>query len=72
MSKEAKDLDIKLETEGKDVFVVIKAKIPVKPPESKSGKSYLLASSEGNLNTGLKFKGSDVIVGLNVYTRKEK
>ncbi len=67
---EDKDLDVKLETVGKDVFAVIRAKIPKKPPESKSGKSKLLATSNGNLNTGLKYEGSDVILGLNLYIKK--
>ena len=60
-----------LTTEGKDAFLTIKCKLPKKAEESKSGKSLLHASTNGNLNTGLKIGGKDLIVGLNAYTKKE-
>ena len=59
-----------LVTEGKDNFLVIKCELPKKADTSKSGKSLLYASTNGNLNTGLKIQGSDLIVGLNAYTKK--
>ena len=60
-----------LTTEGKDVTLTIKCKLTKKPEDSKSGKSQLHASTNGNLNTGLKIGGRDLIVGLNAYTKKE-
>lgn len=64
------DLTFELKTEGKEKLLVITCKLPAKPEPSKSGKSLLHASSNGNLNTGLKIGGSDLIVGLNAYTKK--
>lgn len=59
-----------LQTEGKENFLVIKCKLPKKAEASKSGKSELHASTEGNFNTGLKIGGKDLIVGLNAYTKR--
>lgn len=59
-----------LKSEGKDNFLVITCELPKKPEASKSGKSDLHATTGGNLNTGLKVGGSDLIVGLNAYTKK--
>ncbi len=63
-------LKFELKTEGKDTILIITAKLPKKADESKSGKSLLYATSNGNLNTGLKINGSDLIAGINVYTKK--
>lgn len=60
---------VEVKTEGKETFIIITAKVPKSPAKSKSGKSLLLASTEGNLNTGLKIGGKDLIVGLNAYTK---
>lgn len=65
------NLKFELTNEGKDTFLVITAKLPKKADKSKSGKSLLYATSNGNLNTGLKIQGSDLIVGLNAYTKAE-
>lgn len=69
------NLNFELKSEGKETFLIIKAKLPtskkdVKP--STSGKSLLYASTNGNLNTGLKVNGNDLIVGLNAYTKVDK
>lgn len=34
---------------------------------SKSGKSRMLYSTRGNLNTGVQYKGESVIAGINIY-----
>ena len=57
--------------EVKGDLIIITAKIPKSPAKSKSGKSLLLASTNGNLNTGQKVNGKDLIVGLNAYTKVE-
>jgi len=66
------NINIELKAEGKDTFLIIKAKMPTAKKDvaaSKSGKSLIYASTNGNLNTGLKINGSDLIVGLNAYTK---
>ena len=40
-------------------------------PESASGKTLQVATSHGNVNTGVKIKGSAVFAGVNVYTRND-
>lgn len=57
-------------TEGKKKFLNIRCELPANAATSKSGKSLLYASTNGNLNTGLKLEGSDLVVGLNAYTKK--
>lgn len=59
-----------IKTEGKKKMLVITCELPDKPEESKSGKSLLHATTNGNLNTGLKVNGKDLIAGINVYTKK--
>lgn len=59
-----------LKTEGKKNFLIITCELPDKGEPSKSGKSDLHATTSGSLNTGLKVGGSDLIVGLNAYTKK--
>jgi len=66
------NLNFELKTEGKDTFLIIRAKLPASKKEvepSKSGKSLIYASTNGNTNTGLRVNGSDLIVGLNAYTK---
>lgn len=59
-----------LKTEGKDKVLVITCKLPAKPEPSGSGKSDLHATTSGNMNTGIKLGGKDLIAGINVYTKK--
>lgn len=69
------NLNMELKVEGKDTYLIIKAKLPTTKKDvstSKSGKSLIYASTNGNLNTGLKVNGSDLIVGLNAYTKVAK
>lgn len=65
-------ITFELTTEGKDRFLVIKAKLPNKKDAetSTSGKSLVYASTKGNANTGVKVDGADLIVGLNAYVKK--
>lgn len=61
-----------MKNEGKDTVLVITCKLPMKKGEaekSKSGKSLLFASTNGNMNTGLLINGTALIVGLNAYTK---
>lgn len=64
-----------LKKDGQKTLLVITCELPMKKGEaevSKSGKSLMHASTNGNLNTGLKVNGSDLIVGLNAYTKVPK
>ncbi len=66
------NMEFELKTEGKETFLIIKAKMPAAKKDvvtSKSGKSQVYASTKGNVNTGLKINGADLIVGLNAYTK---
>tara|TARA_R100000049_G_C1854727_1_gene20556 strand:+ start:236 stop:448 length:213 start_codon:yes stop_codon:yes gene_type:complete len=46
--------------------------IPIDDPPrpSASGKTLVLASTRGNLNTGVQIQGKDIIVGLNAYLKR--
>lgn len=46
--------------------------IPANNPtiDSKSGKSKLVASSNGNVQTDLLVEGKPVVIGLNAYIKK--
>jgi len=52
--------------EKKNGKLVITADLQ-KPEISKSGKSYVVASSKGNVKTDLLIDGKPVIIGLNAY-----
>lgn len=45
--------------------------IPTKEEISKSGKSIVIASSNGNVTTDLKVKGKLLVVGVNAYIKKD-
>lgn len=62
--------NFELKTEGKKTILVITVELPAKPTDSGSGKSNIYATTSGNLNTGLKIGGKDLIAGINIYTKK--
>lgn len=50
---------------------VLMIQIPLNAPrESASGKTLVVASSQGNVQTDLMVNGKPVIIGLNAYVRK--
>lgn len=50
---------------------VLLIQIPLNAPrESASGKTFVVASSQGNVQTELMIGGKPVIIGLNAYVRK--
>lgn len=59
-----------MEVELEDGFLVIR--IPVKDPPvpSSSGKSLVVATSNGNKETELEIDGKKLVIGLNAYLRK--
>lgn len=56
------------EIKGKKLVITIDADLEASEP-SASGKTRIVASTSGNVNTGLKVKGKDLIVGLNAYVK---
>jgi hypothetical protein len=41
------------------------------PTVSGSGKSMVIASTRGQINTGIEYKGSDILVVANAYIRRD-
>jgi hypothetical protein len=60
-------MEVKVE---KDVLVI---RIPIRkdPKPSASGKTIVLASSSGNVKTGVKYKDKEIVIGLNAYYKSE-
>ena len=57
-----------MKVELKDGSLVITLPCEQKdPPVSKSGKSRVVASTRGNVQTSLQIKGKNVTVGANAY-----
>lgn len=50
--------------------LVITAPIDSNLPESSSGKTNIVCSTHGNINTGIEVKDKVVFLGLNAYTFK--
>jgi hypothetical protein len=44
-------------------------RLPIAPRTSKSGKSLVIASTNGNIQTGTEYKGKPVVVGVNCYVK---
>lgn len=60
-------MGIKVKVDQKTRKLVIEADIDEVLSPSKSGKTLLLATSNGNLRTDQTYNGEPVTVGLNVY-----
>lgn len=50
--------------------LIIEAPIASEPSPSASGKTLVLASTRGNLKTGLKIGDKEIVLGLNAYVAK--
>lgn len=61
---------VKVEGEGKKAKLVIT--IPIQEADSKSGKTRVIASTRGSLDTGVQYKGKNIILGLNAYSYKNE
>lgn len=44
--------------------------LDIAPAESKSGKSTVVASTRGNVQTSCQYKGKNLTIGVNAYTPK--
>lgn len=58
---------MKVELKGKDIVITMPATMK-NPPASKSGKTKVIATSNGNKEFQL--DGKTVYVGVNVYTKE--
>lgn len=56
--------------EGKELVIRIPVNDPL--PPSKTGKTLVVASSQGNKETDVLVNGCKVIVGLNAYIKEKK
>lgn len=59
-------MDVKIE----DGYIVIRAKIDEPPKPSASGKSLVLSSTRGNINTGVEWDGKPIVIGFNAYVKR--
>jgi hypothetical protein len=60
-------MEVKIE-DGK-LHIIIEM---IDPPEvSASGKSFVIASSHGNVTTNTKVDGKNIVVGINAYVKRE-
>ncbi len=62
--------DIKVKIENGVLTLTVELNNP--PVVSKTGKSYLLASSEGFFKPGVQVDGKEVMIGFNAIIKKEK
>ena len=46
--------------------------LPIEPRKSASGKTLVLASTRGNIRTGLEHEGKEVFIGVNAYVFGKK
>lgn len=61
------NVSVKIEKQGN--VEVLTVSIPVVKRPSKSGKSTVVASTNGNLATALQIDGKPVVLGLNAYIK---
>ena len=53
----------------KDGVLLITIPLLPEPARSKSGKTRVVATTHGNIQTGLLVEGKNVVIGLNAYIR---
>jgi hypothetical protein len=61
-------MNVKIEKQGSVQVLVIE--MPISPRTSASGKSLVIASTNGNQPTTVQYEGQTVILGLNAYVKK--
>lgn len=57
----------KLEKQGDEEYLVIE--LPVHARPSKSGKTTVIASTNGNIESGVEYDGKPVRIGVNAYLK---
>ena len=68
MAKSTDGTGVVATVEGTDL--VIRIPMNAKPETSKSGKTLVVASSHGNLETNVEVNGKKVTIGVNAYIKK--
>lgn len=58
---------MKAEIKGNELIITL----PIEAKPSKSGKSVVIATSNGNVPTSLQYEGKVVTVGVNAYVKAE-
>lgn len=61
-------MNVKIEKQGNVSVLVVE--MPISPRTSASGKSLVIASTNGNQPTTVQYEGQTVILGLNAYIKK--
>lgn len=56
---------MKVEIKGNNLVITM----PIVEAQSKSGKSTVIASSQGNQPAGITYKDKPLIIGVNAYTK---
>ena len=59
--------DAKIDEQAKTLTLVLRLQAPT---PSASGKALVVASTHGNMPTGVKLNDHDVIAGVNAYIKK--
>ena len=60
---------MKAEIKKKDGFDVLCVEIPIQKRQSASGKTTVVASTNGNQPTTVMIDGKPVVIGLNAYIK---
>ena len=63
------NMQVSLQEKNGQNYLVVEAPVSLRP--SKSGKTTLVASSNGNTKTEVEINGKPVTIGLNAYIPKE-
>lgn len=58
---------MKAEIKGNELIITL----PIEAKPSKSGKSVVIATSNGNVPTSLQYEGKVVTVGVNAYVKAD-
>ena len=62
-------MQVSLQEKNGQSYLVVEAPVSLRP--SKSGKTTLVASSNGNTKTDVEINGKPVTIGLNAYIPKD-
>ena len=62
-------MEVKIEKQGKVEVLIVT--LPISERRSQSGKTMVIASTNGNIPTTATYKGKPVVLGLNAYYRPE-
>ena len=57
---------IEVKVEKKELVI----RLPISPRPSKSGKTMIVASTNGNIPTVAEYDDQAIVIGLNAYIRK--